>query len=489
MKRHTKIILIALLILAGSYFGYQKYQEYFHDTFIIIDEVKYPRAVTSVDVSGTKIGEFEKLYELKQLESLNLRDTGITIAQYDAISAALPECAITWSVPFQGGYVDCDTTSLDLAIITAEDLDVLAYLPELTTVKAESSRNYAVIMELLERYPDLTVSYTVELGGKLYNSTDDTINVSNPNAAELMEKMAYLPDVTTVNLTGQIPANEEMQQLQQTYTNTTFIYDFEIFGIATNSLAENLDLSGIRFNSPEEVDALISQFYNLTQIDMVNCGLKNEEMDALNKRYPNTKIVWKVNVCGVYLRTDALYFMPVQYDCPSATGAQCYNLRYCTDMQVVDLGHYGTNDLSFVAYMPSLKYLLVCEGTVSDATPVGECLSLEYLELQNTRITDFWPLTNLTNLKDLNIGGTPWAAGKRGTFAEGDITALTQMDWLDRLWLPYTFLNTEKRDTLREYLPNTTIVFESSGATTSGYRHTPSYYAQRDVLGMYYGTN
>ena len=493
MKKSTKIIIAVVavaMLVGGSIFGFQKYEQYMEATYLLIDDIQYRRDVTELDLSGSELREMEKLFELTKLERLNLRDTGITIEDYNTLTAALPNCIITWSVPFQGSYMDCTTTELDLAIITAEDLDMLVYFPDLTLVKAETSRNYSVITELQERYPQLTVSYTVELGGKLYNSTVETLDVSNPLTSELLEKMVYLPDVTTVNLTGQIPSNEEMRQLQQTFANVTFIYDFELFGIATNSMAEFLDLSNIKFNSPEEVDAIMTQFYQMGQIDMINCGLKNAEMDALNKRYPDTKIVWKVNVCGVDLRTDALHFMPVQHNCPSATGAQCYNLRYCTDMQVVDLGHYGTNDLSFVEHMPNLKYLLVCEGTVTDATPLGNCLSLEYLELQNTRITDFWPLTNLTNLRDLNVAGSPWFGGTtRGTFAEGDMTALTQMTWLDRLWLPYTRLSREKRDILREALPNTMIVFESSGATTSGYRHTPRYYAQRDILGMYYGCN
>lgn len=483
MKKQTKIIIALVLlavVVAGVFIGVRKYQEYFDRTFIIIDEVKYRRDVTSIDLSEIGITEFDKLLELSELETIDLTGTGISIEQHDRLQKALPACQIIWEVPFQGGLVDWSVTELEVPDLTDSDLDVLAYFPRLTTLRADSCRNYSVITELLERYPELDVSYTVEIQGKVYSLSDGTVDAADPASIdELMEKLQYLPGVTTVNLTGQLPAKEELLKLQQAYPEVTFVFDFEIFGLTVNTMDEFLDLSGIRMSSTEEIDAIMPYFYNLKQIDMVGCGLKNADMDALNKRYFYTDIVWDVNVCGVTLRTDAKHFMPVQYHCGSATGYQCYNLRYCTKMEVVDLGHYGTNNVDFVEYMPNLKCLLMCEAFVNDLTGIGNCTSLEYLELQCCLVSDFWPLTNLTNLRDLNLADVPWA----------DITPLTQMPWLDRLWFSKNNLNQEGKEVLREALPNTMVVFYSTGHTTSGYRHTPRYYMQRDILGMYYGTN
>lgn len=493
MKKNTKIFIataVALVLLTvGVVVGVQKYQAYYEATYIVIDEVKYRRDVTAADLSGGEIREFEKLKELTCLESLDLRDTGITAQQYDSLHAQLPGCSIHWSVPFQGGYCDSEITELTLTELSADDLDALAYMSALSSIQAEACRDYTAIMELMERYPDISISYTVEIDGTAYTGVAQTLNVSDPDINELTQKLSYLPNITTVNLTGQLPANGELLALQQAFPGVTFVFDFEIFGVSVNTLDEFVDLSDIKIASAEEVDAIIPHFYNLTQMDMVNCGISNEEMDALNKRYPSTKIVWTVNVCGVFLRTDAKHFMPVQYHCSGASGAQCYNLRYCTDMQVIDLGHYGTNNVDFVEHMPNLKYLLLCEANLDneDVIAIGNCTSLEYLELQVTQITDFWPLTNLINLRDLNIAATPCRNWSYGVF--GDYTPLMQMQWLDRLWVPFTRLPAATRNALQEALPNTTIVFNASGATTSGYRYTPRYYEQRDILGMYYGTN
>ena len=481
MKKKSKIIIavIAVLALAATAAICYRNNQIYHATYLVIDEVEYRRDSTSLDLSGSTIGEFDKLKELTALESLNLRDTGITIEQYEDLQAALPECEILWSVPFQDGYVDNDVTELNLVALSEADLDILPYLTELRAVSAPNCRKYDELIELNRRYPDIDLSYNVEIGGKIYEGTSETIDIANPDTDEVAEKLSFMPHVQTVNLNGDLPENDKLLKLQQAYPEITFVFDFTVFGIPVNTMDEFIDLSGIQVGSTEAVDAIIPHFYNLSQIDMVGCGISNDSMDALNKRYPDIKIVWRVNACGIWLRTDALYFMPVQYKVSSATGAQCYNLRYCTDMQVVDLGRYGTNDLSFVEHMPNLKYLLVCEGTVSDMTPVGNCISLEYIELQMSNAADLWPLTNLTNLRDLNLAEIPWE----------DMTPLLQMTWLDRLWFSKNGLSYASQEMMREALPNTVLIFYSSGHTTSGFRYTPRYFEQRDILGMYYGVN
>ena len=116
----------------------------------------------------------------------------------------------------------------------------------------------------------------------------------------------------------------------------------------------------------------------------------------------------------------------------------------------------------------------------------GTVTSLEMLELASTPIDDFWPLTNLTNLRDLNLSYTPfyYSARKWGKF--GDLTPLYQMTWLDRLWLANSRVGEESRVKLREALPNTELLFFSVSATNCGWRYAPSYYEMRDIIGMFY---
>ena len=176
MSKKTKIIIIcvaAVLLIAGIVTGlvlnHIRAEEaerlrIYHETYLVMDGVEYLRASTELDLSNQQITEIEKLQELTRLEKLNLRGTGITIEQYDMLQAALPACEILWSVPFQGAYCDNTAQELVLETLSESDLAVLSYLPELTSIKADSCRDYEELFLMLEQYPHLAVTYTVPIG-------------------------------------------------------------------------------------------------------------------------------------------------------------------------------------------------------------------------------------------------------------------------------------------------------------------------------------
>ena len=455
----------------------------YNETYLVMDGVEYLRASTELDLSGMQITELEKLKELTALKKLNLRNTGISIQQYDMLHAALPGCEILWSVPFQNGYYDNTIQELTLETLSENDLAVLNYLPALTSVNADLCRDYDALFALMEQHPDVAVTYTVTIGDTAYPHTQDQLTITDPDAAELMAQLPLLTNLENVTLEGTLPANEELIALKDTFSNITFLWNFSVCGVQTNTLADFLDLSNLPITDTSELEAALPCFYQLEKVDMVNCPLGNPEMEALNNRHPETSFVWKVAVSGIYLRTDATYFMPWKYNIKKV--GNLYNLRYCTDMEVLDFGHRNIHDVSYIEYMPKLRFLLLLECS-PDLEIVGNCTSLEHLELCDSPVTDFWPLTNLTNLKDLNLSYTPMNLNtlKFGTF--GDITPLLQMTWLDRLWMTYSRIGEEGRTTMHEALPTTELCFQSVSSTDRGWRYSPRYYEMRDILGMWY---
>lgn len=497
MNKKTKIsiILVVALVLVGTaavgYLSYQNNQVY-NATYIVIDDVEYERNITTLDLSGQTVNNLDGLKELTGLEHLDLCNTGISIEQYEELNAALPNCDIAWSVPFQDTYYDNDIMVLDIATLSEEDMDILPFFDRLQSVRATHCTDYDNLVALMERYPSLHVTFNVAFSGETHPNYTDSLTIANVDLNEFRERIQYLPKVATVTLTGTMPDKDDMLKMKEAYPSITFSYDFEVFGIAVNSLDTFLDLSGTKFGSTEEVEAILPYFYNLQKVDMIDCGFDNETMDALNERNPSTSFVWTVQVCGRTLRTDIKHFMPIQYQIKQVPSSECYNLRYCHDIEVIDFGHFGTHNVDFVQYMPKLKYLLLCQCSITDLSAIGNCTTLEYLELQLTLVTDFWPLTNLTNLRDLNLSGVPYYRNEGdkeiyGTF--GDFTPLTQMFWLDRLWLAKNGIAKADRAVLQEAMPNTIIIFQSGGHTTSGFRYTPRYFQQRDILGMYYSAN
>lgn len=483
-KKKSLLIVGVVVLIAVVALSFIIYRQFDHAAkHIVIDGVEYRRDITQLDLSGKTVTELEKLYELTGLQTLNLRDTGITVQQYELLHAALPECRILWSVPFQDGYCSNDTDTLAVTELAESDFAALEYLPGLKAIHADGCRNYDVIQKLMAAYPNLEVSYTVSISGTDYPRTQTSLEVTDPDAGELMANLQYLPQMQSVVLDGTLPDGDTLLALRQAYPEIIFDYDFEAFGMTLNSLDEMLDLTGIPVESTDQVHAIMPHFYHLTHVEMVNCGVSNEDMDALNRSYENTKFVWTVKVSGVTLRTDITYFMPWQHNLEVL--GSCYNLRYCTDLQVLDVGHKALYDFTFVEYLPNLWFLGMCQDPVSDISVVANCTSLKVLEIFLTNVSDFWPLTNLTNLEDLNISFTPCM--KYGHWSDfGDITPLYEMTWLDRLWMTRSGLSTAEQDSLLEALPGTVILFYSDGSTNRGWRQSPNYYEQRDLMGMWY---
>ena len=267
----------------------------------------------------------------------------------------------------------------------------------------------------------------------------------------------------------------------------------EVLGKQVDPNAEILDLNGISLESVSQVEEILPLFPNLKQVEMCQCGISDEEMDALNKKYPDIKFVWEVEICLYFkVRTDITYFMPTQMNIGHGSGLDFSNLKYCPEIELIDLGHYRVEDLSFLNHLPKLKYLIICDGILTDITDIGNCTSLEYLEMFLNPLTDFAPLLNLTNLVDLNISYTPWTkkAGSGYVFTDefGDVTPLYQMAWLDRLWMVKSQMEQAELDALQEALPHTEFVLESYSSTDKGWRHSPHYFAGRDIVGGGYMT-
>lgn len=496
MKKKKIIILCVLVALLLALIATAVVLKIRHDeemerlriynaTYQVVDGIEYRRDSVSLDLSNMQIGEFDKLQELTALKQLNLRGTGITTEQYDALQAALPGCEISWSVPFQGGFCDDDIQELTLQELSLSDVAQLSYLPALTTINADDCRDYEPLFALMEQYPDIAVSYTVPIGDLIVGHTEESITLTDVNASELFTRLPLLPALKNVVLEGAVPDNEIMLELKETFPDVRFSWNFTVYGVVANSLDEYLDLSGMALGSTEELEAALPYFYDLKKVDMVDCGFSNSEMDDLNWRHPETRFIWEVLICGNMFRTDIRYFMPYQIK-KGRSMTNLQNLRYCKDIEVMDFGHFGVSDFSFVEDLPKLRCLLILDCTVRDLQSISTCTSLEFLEIAQTPIRDYWPLINLTNLKDLNISSTPHNLTTHKTVGLNDISMLYQLTQLDRLWFVRSFVKKARYPEIHDWLADTVVMLEVSACTSFGWRQSPLYYEHRDIMGMYY---
>ena len=479
-KRIIWIAVILVAVLAAGAGGCLLYNQYIESHYIDIDEIRYERSVEELDFSGGAVPDLEKITELTALKRLDLRDTGLTVEAYEMLRQALPGCQVLWSVPFQGGFVSEDITVLDVTELSAEDLQMLKYLPGLTAVDATGCRDYEVLMDLCQQRPDLNVIYQVQLGGEVYASDVAELTLENADVEELKRMMPYMTGVEQITFTGVAPSNDAIYSLVQQYPDTTFVWDFEVCGVQTNSLAEKLILSGIPMESVEAVEESLKYFYNLTWVEMCDCGIASTEMDALWKRHPETRFVWSVQVGMCKLRTDIVTFMPFKFGYDGFLDLMDEDMGeiiYCVDLVCLDMGHMGITDYSFLRYLPKLKYLILADTHGTDFSALAELKELVFLELFMTQFDQAEVLTGLTNLEDLNLGNSQI----------DNVEPFKQMTWLKRLWLPAARkVWGEERQALIEALPDTIVNFQGAGSTEGGWRESPNYYAMRDLLEMGY---
>ena len=334
---------------------------------------------------------------------------------------------------------------------------------------------------------DVAFRCDTEILGRVWPWDTTTLSLagcplSPEDLGELRSGLEKLGCVTAVDLTGCGLDAEDLRTFAGTLGGIDTAFTVALYGKEFSSLDEEIDLSGIRVrDGAAGLEDALPMFPRLKKVVMCGCGLGNEEMDELNNRYEDIRFVWSVHFSIWTVRTDATNFICNRtYNQAPLYSWQCRELRWCTDLIALDLGHKDITDLDFLYYLPHLQYLILAEDPVRDLTPVGSLKELKWLEIFWTKAEDLSPLVNCTALRDLNISYV--YAG-----ADNAFNALSQMTWLERLWCCGSNMRGGRIEKLREALPDCEIFYEKYGESTGGtWRYHPHYYEMRDAFEMYY---
>jgi hypothetical protein len=165
--------------------------------------------------------------------------------------------------------------------------------------------------------------------------------------------------------------------------------------------------------------------------------------------------------------------MPNHFGVGQLPDNYAYNLRYYEEMVCLDVGHMTLTDISFVEYMPNLKYLILAWTEVQYIEPIRTCKNLVFLELDNSCIRDLSPLVDCTALEDLNLGNT---------FC--DVTPILGMTWLKNVYFIYGSPSSAYK--FSQAVPDARVVASGDATVGGGWRRLPNYYAMRDCLNAPY---
>lgn len=418
--------------------------------------------------------------------------TLISVAIVFACFLAVSYFYLTRPVSVYGQTVKANANELDLSNANIDSVDsLIENLSPFYFLKKLNLGDFKVPIEnedrLLSNFHGVDITYKcyVSLYGDLIRVDEMALDLSNKGLTdftELEEALQKLSFITEVNLKGNTLTLEQQKSLAQKFPNIAFDWQINLMGKSYDSDVTELDLSGNKKVTPDLIRQYAPLFPNLKRLDMSDCGATNEEMAKLRADLPDIKVVWRIHMGRWSLKTDAVAFSVLIYDYSHKrlTSKDIEVLKYCTDLQAIDLGHQAITDISVLGdYLPELRILILADNQVSDLTPVAKMKHLHYIELfvNSHKLVDLSPLAQCKELVDANVS---YLHNVR------DISPLYDLPLLERIWYEHTPISAEQSRILSEKHPDAKIISEGTGSIDKGWRTHERYFA---MIGMFHDKN
>ncbi len=356
---------------------------------------------------------------LTQLEALYLPETDLELHQIRALRDAA-EGEVRYSVFIAGQVVEDDAETISLPDLRSDELPgLLSRLPVLEQLRSIQLDQMHLTAEELETLaaaaPEAQLLYHVELCGHSYPQDTVSVDLSALTREELTEAaqvLPLLPELREVELMGAGDTTSadkaDVRMLMDALPQAAVHYEFSLFGTRVSTLDERVECNvpTLRDEDEEEIRAALDILPNCSyfKLDEDRFGISNEIMASIRDDYPNTKVVWRVFLDKANMLTDEEILRIGYVINDRNTGP----LRYCTDVVYLDFGHNSPlSDLSFIAYMPRLECVILSGSNIHDLSGFANCPNLTWLEIAYCpQVTDLSPLSELQNLKYLNISIT-----------------------------------------------------------------------------------
>ena len=503
------ILIIALAVtLIAAYFT-QKY-------FVVLDWQLYPR----------------------DQQVLDLKNRAMTAEEFDRLAEELPDSRIVWSVPFQGGYVPSDTRELTVRSLRSEDVELISYFTELKTIHADDCKDYEELLTLYRSFPEISVEYSVEVGGKSFSAEETVITLERLTEDDI-DKLGYLPNLETVDAM-QCPDYAAVVTLAQEHSEWEVKYLTSIAGAEVDVDAESLEMTAATVG---ETAYALTIMPKLKEVMIHDPDAEGSELVALREKYPEVTIRWDVTLEGQTFdddirELDLSYFPLTELEDAKQAASRFPNLEklivdsgaveneemaaYREEMRerfqviwTVSLGKICKLRTDETWFMPiqqgdyyfndeaayNLRYCeeMVCMDVGHAPIHTVEFLEfmphLKYLILAHTQVKDISPISGCKELLFLELDGSlvrDYSPLLGCTSLEdlnigdtyADVEPLCQMTWLKNLWCVKRGYGVAT--TLSEALPDTRVNYAGDRTVANGWRMLDNYYAMRDMLGVGY---
>lgn len=350
----------------------------------------------TLSLDGNPIKDFSPLYSMTSLTSLSLKNVEISESELDALSQALPGCAIrselteeTQGISFGGVKFDSDVTELSLSGMGIRDISALASCEKLK--KLDLSGNEISDLSPLMNLPEL-----------------EELNISNNSLSDLrtlmgIDSLKYL-DASGNAITGTAPLSM-MNGLTELHLDNNPISDFS--GLRKLIYLETLTLSATGLKDADL--GYIEELEKLTALDISgNDALSGEAVDALKKviarcEVTHSELGYSIDVGGQTVLSTA-----TELDLSGCGISDISGIQQLPYLETLSLSKNSISNIYIFQYTQSrntLKTLDLSDNEISDTTPLSSLQCIETLDLRNNPISSLQPLMMLSSLKTLYLGG------------------------------------------------------------------------------------
>ncbi len=370
-------------------------------------------------------------------------------------------------VNFECGSFPVDSTELTMTV-KAEEISRLDSFTALSSVDLSGSSCYKEIADWAQAHPQVAVRYSVEFPGGVTadNSTQslDLSGLTGSGAEQVRERLAYLPQLTQVELGSSAAADplspQQLADICSSYPQLSFTYEFSVAGRQLNLTDSVADLRGITGQQAQDAALYLSC---MRQLETVELGTESdtapdtEAIALLQQACPQAQFNYQMTLFGVtvsltdtvldlnHVKMDdegaavrrVISVMPrlqtldmdycgvsdqamasIRADFPNVDViwriwfGENYSVRTDTERILASMPSVGgvlyDDDVYVLRYCTKVKYLdLGHNEDITNMDYVAFMPDLEVLIVAMSGITDLSPLENCPKLEYLEIFTTP----------------------------------------------------------------------------------
>ncbi len=364
------------------------------------------------DLRAAGITSTDELYQLRNPSSIDIRDNDIPAEQIVELISSFPSCDILWSVDINGRTYENTASEVSTKGIRIEDIPLLACFDSLEYIDARGTDAEA-LAAILQLDLKSRIDWDITVGGTTY--TPDTTEIVTGDAADAeIRSLTLLPELKSVDARG-CTAYDALLYASEQLPECQFLWTVSINGMDIENTAETINFNRASVTDIEQLD---SEFKNLRylpalkEVDMCGCGVPNEQMAAWRDQYPESKFVWEISFGNKRkswtVRTDIIVFsslLSADDETLKLGDEELYRdlFLYCTDLQLLDLGHNKIKDISLITNLKKLQCVILMDNPIKDLSYLAELPDLRYAELNKTKIKDLEFVRSCSKLEHLDV--------------------------------------------------------------------------------------